>query len=160
MSRLFFPGIHHKSRFQSYHSDSEFFDHTPLRSTMPNRNKTRYEFGLTPVTHTSAHPMFIDYYFNLIPTCSDIPPLNILLESANALLASTVRWPPGKTYYDGLVQTFSHKEASGPNWHGRLRYIDTFLYFIHTSLRGIFYLYDAPVTTRSNTEHFTSSGKS
>ncbi|CAE6464633.1 unnamed protein product [Rhizoctonia solani] len=73
---------------------------------MPNRNKNHYEFGLTPVTN------------------NNIPPLNVLLESANALLASTVRWPPGKTYYDGLVQTFSHKEASGPNWHGRLRYID------------------------------------
>ncbi|KAJ1302529.1 hypothetical protein OPQ81_002846 [Rhizoctonia solani] len=71
---------------------------------MPNRNKTRYEFGLTPVTH------------------NNIPPLKVLLESANALLASTVRWPPGKTYYDGLVQTFSHKEPSGPNWHGRISY--------------------------------------
>ncbi|CAE6429804.1 unnamed protein product [Rhizoctonia solani] len=71
---------------------------------MPNRNKTRYEFGLTPVT------------------INNIPPLNVLLEAANALLASTVRWPPGKTYYDGLVQTFSHKEASGPSWHGRLSY--------------------------------------
>ncbi|CAE6429967.1 unnamed protein product [Rhizoctonia solani] len=71
---------------------------------MPNRNKTRYEFGLTPVH------------------INNIPPLNVLLEAANALLASTVRWPPGKTYYDGLVQTFSHKEASGPNWHGRLSY--------------------------------------
>lgn len=58
---------------------------------------------------------------NLIWGCSDIPPLNVLLQSANALLASTVRWPPGKTYYDGIVQTFSHKEPSGPNWHGRLR---------------------------------------
>ncbi|EUC59205.1 DUF3074 family protein [Rhizoctonia solani AG-3 Rhs1AP] len=71
---------------------------------MPNRNKTRYEFGLTPVN------------------INNIPPLNVLIESANALLASTVRWPPGKTYYDGMVQTFSHKEASGPNWHGRLSY--------------------------------------
>ncbi|CAE6338671.1 unnamed protein product [Rhizoctonia solani] len=71
---------------------------------MPNRNKTRYEFGLTPVTK------------------NNIPPLNVLLEAANSLLASTVRWPPGKTYYDGMVQTFSHKEASGPNWHGRLSY--------------------------------------
>ncbi|KAF8753650.1 hypothetical protein RHS01_06534 [Rhizoctonia solani] len=99
-----FLGIHHSPGFQSYISGPVLFlDHTPLLSIMPNRNKTRYEFGLTPVTK------------------NNIPPLNVLLDAANALLASTVRWPPGKTYYDGMVQTFSHKEPSGPNWHGRLR---------------------------------------
>ncbi|ELU40238.1 hypothetical protein AG1IA_05734 [Rhizoctonia solani AG-1 IA] len=103
-----FLGIHHSPGFQSYISGPVLFlDHTPLLSIMPNRNKTRYEFGLTPVTKNTR--------------CSDIPPLNVLLDAANALLASTVRWPPGKTYYDGMVQTFSHKEPSGPNWHGRLR---------------------------------------
>ncbi|CAE6433468.1 unnamed protein product [Rhizoctonia solani] len=89
---------------------------------MPNRNKTRYEFGLTPVT------------------INNIPPLNVLLEAANALLASTVRWPPGKTYYDGLVQTFSHKEASGPNWHGRLSY--------HPAEQGTFHEFWEVIGTR------------
>ncbi|CAE6436204.1 unnamed protein product [Rhizoctonia solani] len=89
---------------------------------MPNRNKTRYEFGLTPVTK------------------NNIPPLNILLEAANALLASSVRWPPGKTYYDGMVQTFSHKEASGPNWHGRLSY--------HPAEQGTFHEFWEVIGTR------------
>ncbi|QRV80214.1 hypothetical protein RhiJN_08229 [Ceratobasidium sp. AG-Ba] len=71
---------------------------------MPNRHKTSYEFSLTPVNK------------------NNIPPLNVLLSSANALLASTVHWPPGKTYHDGLVQTFSQKLSSGPSWHGRLSY--------------------------------------
>jgi len=71
---------------------------------MPNRNKTSYEFSLTPVHK------------------NNIPPFNVLLQAANALLASSVRWPPGKTYYDGTVQTFTQKSPSGPNWHGRLSY--------------------------------------
>ncbi|CAE6418614.1 unnamed protein product [Rhizoctonia solani] len=89
---------------------------------MPNRNKTRYEFGLTPVTK------------------NNIPPLNVLLDAANALLASTVRWPPGKTYYDGMVQTFSHKEPSGPNWHGRLSY--------HPAEQGTFHEFWEVIGTR------------
>ncbi|KAF8596172.1 hypothetical protein BDV93DRAFT_528227 [Ceratobasidium sp. AG-I] len=69
---------------------------------MPHRNKTSYEFSLTPVH------------------INNIPPLSVLLESANTLLASTVRWPPGKTYFDGAVQTFSQKTNTGVSWHGRL----------------------------------------
>ncbi|KAB5591953.1 hypothetical protein CTheo_4585 [Ceratobasidium theobromae] len=75
-----------------------------LSLDMPNRNKSNYEFSLAPITK------------------NNIPPLAVLIESANALLASSVRWPPGKTFCNGLVQTFSHKEPSGPNWHGRLSY--------------------------------------
>jgi len=71
---------------------------------MPHRNKTNYKFSLTPVHK------------------NNIPPLPVLLQAANTLLASTVHWPPGKIYHDGTVQTFSQKTNTGLSWHGRLSY--------------------------------------
>jgi hypothetical protein len=95
--------------------------HLEFNTDMPNRNKTSYEFSLTPVHKNSAFCHLIKRYFLIHSNLSDIPPLSVLLPAANTLLASTVRWPPGKTYYDGMVQTFIQKSSSGPSWHGRLR---------------------------------------
>jgi hypothetical protein len=58
-----------------------------------------------------------------------------------------------------MVQTFSHKEASGPNWHGRLRYTSGF-HLLHPSSRDTYYLHTTPAIILPNKEPFTSSGKS